>query len=385
MAKIWTLEKETKLMELAEKYLSEGLKTLEAFEKISKELGISNAKTCRAKYYVIKQSGGLGLGTSKKRFTTDSIKDKERLLEIVTETINNGGKVSEGLRRASQELGYPYVSCKGQWENSDITKSRDVKDWTLEEDNILIETVLRENKKGMTMHDACLLASKKLNRTVHSCTGRWSNEFRDRYNDQLDITRPWSEIEKQRILTIISRETKKGLTLGESYKVASKELGDRTFSAVQSCYTNELRNERLDYDISIGSWLEEESKTLKNIIFEGTQEGNKIEDVLKLASEKMGKTYTSVRHRWYYYVLPNNKEEYAKIRTAKNGRLKFGPKTPRNLWTKEEENILMKIISTNLKNKITLKDSYEEVSKLLGDRSINACSLKYGELKKKIS
>lgn len=373
---VWAIERKKMLMELVEKYKSEGLKGLEIFEKISNELQVSNATAIRAQYYRIINSGGVNKNEVKKKIKKEH---KPLIIEHIISIVEDGKRIKEAVQDVAKEFEYTYEQCYQIWKSAkNVKRTRERNVWTLEEDELLVNTVLEYHKQGIPVTEAAKLAAKTLNRSINSCSGRWTNVLQEKHLDSIELAyEHWDEGSDLKLLNIVSRETNNGKKLKEAFKIAGKEL-NRTVPAISARY-NIMDKNRLEHNIHLGHWLSEEEEKLKEIMFNGAKENKKVKDLFELASKELHKTDRSIYCRWYYYILPTCKEEYAEIRTVKNGRLKFGEKSPRINWTSEEKELLLKTIE-EFDN---ISEACHYVSEILEHRTYVACVNRYQKLKNK--
>lgn len=284
-----------------------GVKKMEAFKLVANELNITPSN-CQTIYY------------SKNKKTKNRVKfsadEKKFIIDTILEFASKEKTVKSAIDYCSNQLKAPFNRVRGVWERERDkrnlkTRERDNNEWTKEEDLTIIDTLIKETHNGEQMKDVFEKIDKKLKRKSGSSRSRWYNCLCHDYDDKIKkIYFQWDDEKDLILLNTIKKFSALNKTLTAAFSEAAKIIGDNcTLSICNARYKDKIFKNKLELDLKIGHFTDEEDEILLKTMNEEINKGNTDWDAAKKASSLLGRNHQSCLSRWNNNFKLHKKEK----------------------------------------------------------------------------
>ena len=266
---------------------------------------------------------------------------------ILTKTVLNfyfyGKGIDKALNEVASRLDKPFLECSERWyghfkklyseELAKINQRQKKKifgqnlDWTKEEDQKLLDGVIKNMIKGMPRKKAVFKVSKTIKRSSLECGIRWANHLLPKHGDYINKT------------------------IAEGKRMEQQ------------------KNQESDSGIK-RNWGSGEEQLVVNIVLNSLKSGKMMNNAFSDVHNSTNRPVTMIKKYWYTYLYPENKQEIEKIKKSNNN------------WTKDMKYKLYETVHSYKNAGYSLSDAFQKVADLYQQKSSSVSALWYNSVRK---
>lgn len=326
-----------------DKLHKDGMKKQDAITQVAQELNMTFG-ACYNKYYLEKEVNSI--------FSND---ERDFIVDTILKFVSKGKKIKEAITYCSDKFNVKYAKVRVVWEQERDkrnlkTRERDTKPWTEKEDEIIVDTLIKESHKNRYMTHIFPEIDIMLDRKEGSTKSRWNNTLRHHHADKIKkLYFQWDEEKDQILLETIQKNSAMKKTLQDAFDEAAEIIqnGCKSYHC-RDRYDEKFIANKIELNIQMGFWTKEEDQILKSIMTEEIQKGKTDVDASRKVEEVLKRSHIGCLARWN------------KFKSDKKS-------TPR--WSEKEDLILIDWVTKS----DTIDIGCKQASKKLKNRSYYSC------------